>query len=374
MKKILFTLVSALLCAAMLLGASACMKNDDKTDDDNKSDAAETDYVTLGDYLGIEYTPTSPAEVTDSDVEASVKSSLSSYATEEKITDRAVKSGDIANIDYVGKVDGVEFSGGSYQGYDLEIGSGSFIPGFEDGLIGANIGQTLDVKATFPDPYPNDPDLAGKEAVFTVTVNSITEKKYPELTDDFVKEYFGYDNAQEYRDALKKNLTETAQENSSTTDKNAILKIAVDNATVNSYPQDKLDDIYNKYQELYEQQATSYGYDSLEAYLKAYGVSVDEFEKQIKEYAQSMLKSDLVFEAIAKKEGLEVTDEMLENAKKTYLSKLGYDNEADFEKKYNTLFDDYYAKNYALYTGYTLEYEVLISNAQQFVIDNAKAA
>lgn len=378
MKKTIISIISAVLCVVLLFSVTACQNEaDTQTSEPPESDDEQKtvdDYVTLGDYLGIEYTPTTPAEVTDSDVENSIKSSISSYAETEEVTDRPVQEGDVVNIDYVGRIDGEEFSGGSYKGWDLEIGSNSFIEGFEDGLIGAQIGQTLDVTTRFPNEYKNDPSLSGKEAIFTVTVNSITQTVYPELTDEFVKENLGYDSADEYRAAVRRNLEESAQSTASNTDKNTILNTVIENAQLKSYPQDILDEINAKYIELYENQANSYGYDSIEDYLAAYEVEMSDFEKQIESYSKSMLKSDLVFEAIAKKEGIEVTDEMLEEAKQVYISNKGYDSEAEFEKGMGMYFDEYYSQYYAPYEDYTLEYEVMIAKAQDLVIQNAKIA
>ena len=377
MKKTIVSIISAAICM-LLLAAFGCQK-DAETQTAEPSQPAEEvvdaeEYVTLGDYLGIEYTPATPAEVTDADVEDSIKSSISSYAETEEVTARPVQEGDVVNIDYVGRIDGEEFSGGSYKGWDLEIGSNSFIEGFEDGLIGAQIGQTLDVTTRFPNEYKNDPSLAGKEAIFTVTVNSITQTVYPELTDEFVKENLGYDSADEYRAAVRRNLEESAQSTASNTDKNTILNTVIENAQLKSYPQDILDEINAKYIELYENQANSYGYDSIEDYLAAYEVEMSDFEKQIESYSKSMLKSDLVFEAIAKKEGIEVTDDMLEEAKQVYISNKGYDSEAEFEKGMGMYFDEYYSQYYAPYKAYTLEYEVMIAKAQDLVIQNAKVA
>ena len=156
------------------------------------------DYVTLPDNVAA--LPIKKADVTpsDSDVQARIDSLLSQYSTTQAVTDRAAQNGDVVNIDYSGTVDGVAFNGGTYQGYDLTLGSGSFITGFEDQIVGHNTGDTFDVTVTFPDGYDastdsdgNTVELSGKEAVFRVTVNSISEPVTPELTDEWVDSTFG---------------------------------------------------------------------------------------------------------------------------------------------------------------------------------------
>ena len=160
----------------------------------------ETDNIIVGQYKGVEIEKVEVEAVTDEDIEDALNELVDEYTTTEDVTDRTdVQDGDIANIDYVGKIDGVEFEGGADEGFDLEIGSGTFIDGFEEGLIGAKVGDTVDVKVTFPDPYENNTDLSGKEAVFTVTVNSIQAEVVPELTDAFVAENTDYTTIEEYR-------------------------------------------------------------------------------------------------------------------------------------------------------------------------------
>ena len=149
-------------------------------------DLRAADYVILGNYKGVEITLDEP-EVTDEYLEGYIDYVLQNSAVSTPVLDRPVEMGDVVNIDYVGKIDDVAFDGGTAQGYDLTIGSGRFIEGFEDGCIGMEVGETRDVEATFPDPYTNNPDLAGKVAVFTVTVNSISVEEIPELTDEYVQ-------------------------------------------------------------------------------------------------------------------------------------------------------------------------------------------
>lgn len=161
-------------------------------------------YVTLGEYKGMDLALEEP-EIPEEYLESYIQYVLTNNPEYVDITDRAVQTGDVVNIDYEGKLDGVAFAGGTAQGADLTIGSGQFISGFEDGCIGMEIGQTRDVEARFPDPYKNNPDLAGKTAVFTVTLNGIREVKIPELTDEYVASLGMEDceTTQEYRAFLR---------------------------------------------------------------------------------------------------------------------------------------------------------------------------
>ena len=179
------------LAAAVAVAASGCGKKTETESTAAESAAAETEEyvaessVKLGEYKGIAVTVTE-ASVTDEEVENQIQQVLNSKA-EYREVDRAAQTGDQVNIDYKGLLDGEAFEGGTAEGYDLTLGSGSFIDGFEDGLVGAVKGDQKDLNLTFPDPYPNNPDLAGKEVVFEVTVNAVKERSIPELTDEFVK-------------------------------------------------------------------------------------------------------------------------------------------------------------------------------------------
>lgn len=211
-------------------------------------------------------------------------------------------------------------SGGSFEGYDLTIGSGKFIDGFEDGLIGAKKGETRDVEVTFPEVSKNSPELAGKDAVFTVKVNSITETVYPELTDDFAKENLGYDTAKEYKNYLKDELEKQAQENAETTDKNNILNAVVENSKVDAYPEAYVNQIIEDYNNYYLSLAEAYGYSSLEDFVSDNDVSLDTLNTNIKNQAYNLVGYNLIMEKIADEEGLQVTKEDLEEAKRNICS------------------------------------------------------
>ena len=178
MKKRMGLLVCLLFTAAFLGGCGGKYTTLEELNTDK--------YVTLGEYKGLEIS-VPVMEVTDDYIDNYIGFILSSQSQWEVVSeDRPAKMGDMVNIDYVGKIDGEAFAGGTDQGYDLQLGSGAFIPGFEEGLVGAVKGETRDVTLTFPDPYLNNPDMSGAEAVFTVTINEMKEKRMPELKYDFV--------------------------------------------------------------------------------------------------------------------------------------------------------------------------------------------
>ena len=182
---------AVVLAGVMMLSLTGCGSNE-KAKKYSK-------YVELGDYKGIEYTM-DVAEVTDDQVNQQIDSFLDGLAETEEVTDRAVEDGDTVNIDFTGTKDGEEFEGGSSEGYDLVIGSGSFIDGFEDGLIGHEIGDEVSLDLTFPEEYPQNEDLAGQDVNFKVTINSISVKNTPELTDKVVADNTDYDNVEDYKE------------------------------------------------------------------------------------------------------------------------------------------------------------------------------
>ena len=284
------------------------------------------DYVTLGEYKGIEVTAEAPA-VTDEYLQSYIDYVLQSNMVTTDITDRAVQNGDFTNIDYEGKIDGVAFDGGTAQGYDLEIGSGSFIPGFEDGLIGAAIGETRDVTVTFPESYPSE-EVAGKEAVFTVTVNSIHTETIPELTDELVKGLEGNcSTVDEYRQYAYELLMEDEQ---STHDSNAqmdILAKVVENSEFKEPPAEMVTRYYDRIKSNMSSYAAMYGYD-LESFMAATGSS----EEQLQESAEQASREIIAMKAIADAENLNVTDEDMDEELAKNAGDYGYEDMEEYKK------------------------------------------
>ncbi|MCU6687874.1 trigger factor [Dorea acetigenes] len=297
------------------------------------SDTAENDYVSVSGYKGIEIDKVDvDTDISDEDVENEINSVLEENATDKEVTGRAAQLGDTADINYVGKVDGQEFDGGSADNYPLELGSGSFIDGFEDSIVGHNVGETFDWNGKFPDDYQNT-DLAGKDVVFTITVNALTEPELPELTDDFVKTVSEEsETVEEYREEVRKNLEETAQENYDSELNSAVWEAVLEKAEVKGYPDGEVDRIYNTYLEQYQEMASYYNME-YDEFIQLYTeMTVDEFEEEAKEAAKDNIKQSQVAEVIAEKEGLTLTDEEYEKEFEKLAEDYGYEDVDDLKE------------------------------------------
>ena len=309
----------------------------------NKIDTSNlvwSDYVTLGEYKGIEVQVKS-VEVTEDDIQAKVDSLLSYYATSTDVTDRAVQDGDVVNIDYTGYIDGVAFDGGSATGASLTIGSGQFIDGFETGLIGANIGDEVKLNLTFPNPYLNNPDYAGKAVQFDVKVNSIQVKETPELTDEFIANNTSYKTVDEYKASVKESLEASKAEDVKSDKLNNVWNTIIANCTVVSYPEELVAQYQTEMNDYYEQIATNYYGKTLEEYITGNGSTMDDFNKKTLEYGQTSAISEMIARGIAEKESITVSDDEV----KEYAQSLIDDGTV-------TGFDDadavieYYSQNY----------------------------
>ena len=282
------------LAAVMLL--AGCSKKEETT--------TNTSNVKLGNYKGVEYTPVS-TEVTDEDVENSIQNLLSSNPVFTEV-DRAAQEGDTVNIDYVGMKDGVAFDGGTAEGYDLKLGSGSFIDGFEDGLIGAVTGQELSLNLTFPEDYMNA-DLAGQAVVFDVTVNAVKEETEAVLDDTFIQEHTDSQTVEEYREATRKNLEESAKLSAENQKKEEVFMKVMDASEI-TVSDEEVNQYYEEQLANYESQAAMFGMD-LETMTSAMGTTLEEFQEMLKEMAKEAARQNAVVEAIAEAEGFTVSDE-----------------------------------------------------------------
>lgn len=273
--------------------------------------------VTLGEYIGVKYTPMD-TEITDEDVEKEIQGLLEANPVVTEVA-RAAQEGDIVNIDYVGKKDGVAFDGGTASGYDLTLGSGSFIDGFEDGLIGAKAGEKKSLDLTFPETYFNA-ELAGQAVVFEVTVNAVKESVPAELTDAFIAENTDSETIDEYRVWLKDELKTEMEAYAAEQKKNSVMQ-AVMNACEVTIADSDVQPYYEEQYALYEQQAAAVGID-LETMLSYYGLDIATFQSLMQEMTRSALMEREVLQAIAKKENITVTQEEREQLAEEY----GYEN------------------------------------------------
>ena len=299
-----------------------------------------SDYVAVPDYKNISVN-LADIEYTDEKVNADIESILNDHMVVDNTEGVAAKDGDKVDITYVGKVDGVEFEGGSATNYGLTLGSNTFIDDYEAQIVGHTVGETFDVEVTFPEDYENNPDLAGKDAVFTVTLNGIYTK--PEFNDEFVQEFLSpsANTAEEYRQYLKDT---NYKSNLSTYVKDYL----VNNLTVKSYPSDYLKSLKSTYKgeesfyyeymnSLYSQYYGYTPYASFEDYLtQMYSQTEEQYDESLEETVSKDLKFKLACQAIAEAEGITAS---YDEAHEHYISEDG--TEEDFNSQVET-----YGKNY----------------------------
>lgn len=340
MKKKSYILIMMALVAAMLLAGCKDKKQENGDGNGNDNDMANSEdgssedaldfdvskYVKLGDYKGLEVTYPSVLAVTDEEVQENIQYELEENTDYKEIKDRAAKEGDIVNIDYKGTIDGEEFDGGTDSGYDLEIGSQDFLEEFENSLVGKNAGETTTFTLTFPEDY--DQNVAGKEAEFTVKINSISEAVTPEYNEEFVKSVSEYETIEEYEASVKKQLEEESEEASKMEAEENALRIAIENATVDGYPQKLYDFFYDDTVTGYKNYAEFMGID-YEEFLKSY-MSEDD----IKEMTEDQVNEYLVASAILKAEGQEVSDGDYSKLAKEMAKENEYETLEEYEGDY----------------------------------------
>lgn len=266
--------------------------------------------VSLGKYIDIE-AEVVEKKLADADIENAIIDFIVTDQEDVEINNRPVRNGDTVNIDYSGKVDGVKFEGGTETDHDLIIGAGDFIEGFEEQIIGMKIGQTADIKVTFPDPYlPND-DLSGAEAVFTVKVNSIHGKVIPtKITDDMIKEKSDtYSTIKQYRDYIVPVLESKIEETNKLKKQEALWKVIVDNCTVTSLSNKKVKYYSDLYESDYQYWADMYGVD-LNTLIKDYmGTTREKFDADKKKSAENLVTKLAIVEAIAEEQDISISND-----------------------------------------------------------------
>ena len=264
--------------------------------------------VTLGDYKGVEIVKP-VAEVTDAQVEAELNQIAENVASVENVEDRAAQMGDIANINFLGTVDGIAFEGGAAENFDLTLGSGQFIPGFEEQVVGMNVGEDKDVNVTFPEDY-NAENLAGKAAVFAVKLNKLSVKNVPAIDDELAKDASEFDTLEELKADIREKKLADAQKNIDRTFENAVVEAVTANATVevpNALVEVELDNQMNDFG--YRLQMSGM---SMEQYAQMMGGDLNTMRQAFKPMAEKQAKSSLVITKVAEVEGISVSDEELE--------------------------------------------------------------
>ena len=264
--------------------------------------------VTLGEYKGIAVKKET-TEVTDAQVDAKVEEERNKQATEVEVDDRAVIEGDTVNLDYAGSVDGVPFAGGTAEGQTLKIGSHTFIPGFEEQMVGMCIGEEKDLNVTFPEKYHSD-ELAGKAAVFHVKVNSITATELPALDDDFAKDISEFDTLDEYKADIRAKLEEQAAQRDQDAFTNAVVEKVMENATV-EIPEAMIERQIDSMMRDFEYRLMGQGL-KLADFMKYTGQDMKAFRENYRGQAEKSVKAHLVLTAIEKAEAFEASAEAID--------------------------------------------------------------
>ena len=260
--------------------------------------------VTVAGYKGI-IAEKPNAEVTDEDVEKDLKSKQEANAREISVEDRAAKEGDVATIDFEGFTDGEAFEGGKGEDYDLELGSGSFIPGFEDQIVGHSAGDAFDVNVTFPEEYAEE--LAGKDAVFKVTVKALKEKQLPELDDEFVKDVSEFDTLDELKEDIRKTLAEQKEKSAASAFENSVydqLSALVEGEIPECMFEKAVNNMISEFRYNVEAQGMPF-----DRYIQAIGMTEDSIKDMYRPRAEKDVRLELALQKIAELEGIEASEE-----------------------------------------------------------------
>lgn len=311
--------------------------------------------VTLGKYKGVKVEK-AEVEVTEEEIDAQIEKERENSARTITVTDRPVKDGDITTLDFEGFVDGVPFEGGKGGDYPLTIGSGSFIPGFEEQLIGVEIGKETEVNVTFPEDY-HSADLAGKAAVFKCTVKEIKEKELPDLDDEFASEVSTFDTLAEYREDVKKTLTQQKADAAKSAKEEAVIEAVVEDAKM-EIPDAMLETEQRQMVDEFAQRMQMQGL-TMEQYMQFTGTNPQMLLEQAKPQALKRIQSRLVLEAVAKEENLAADDAEFEAEIKDMADK--YQMETD---KIKDMLGERGRKQ-------VLE-DLAIRKAVEFLVENAK--
>lgn len=298
-----------------------------------------SEYVKVEKYKGVEVDKVAPEKVTDKDVQAKIDEALESAKTTKDKKKGTVAKGDTCNIDFEGRIDGKTFDGGSATGASATAGDkDKYIEGFESGLVGMKIGESKNLNLKFPKDY-GGADLAGKDVVFKVTVNSVVQNIKPKLNDEFVKKNTDYKTVAEYKKGIRKDLEKDAKEAAETSEKTSAWSKVVSSAEVKKYPKEELKTAKNSVKENLESYATQMGSD-IDSFRAQMGLSEDkDYNKYVKEQAQQTVKNELVLYYIAQKEDIEL-DENPKDALEKMISDAGYDDSM-FESNYGMNIADY---------------------------------
>ena len=372
--------VVAMLIMCMAVSAAACGKSSDtektttettdtKDSEDSEKDSTDTDtkeaassegkrlvsvkdvskYVTIGEYKGLKLTRTSQT-VTDDDVQAEINYDLKDNGTE--VQDGTVENGDTVTINFTGTIDGKEFDGGSAEDYELVVGDGEMIDGFEDGIVGMKSGETKELDLTFPDDYYEE-SVAGKAVVFKVTLQKFTRPA--ELTDEWVAENTEYKTVDEYREAVKKQLEDTAVQTADYELYSDAWNEVQAASEIKDYPKEDVDAAKKSYQELNEKYVKDAGMEMAD-FLESQGMSEEDYESECQQYAESKVEQNLIVQGIMDAEGLSIDDEETQKLKDDLIKEYGF---ASIDEMIET------------YGEQEVNESLALLRVERFIVDNA---
>lgn len=351
------------LVLALTLGMAACGgKNYMGTYEYNLDD-----YVVLGEYKGLEY-KSEKITVTDEEIQAEIKARLEAAKGKEgfklEMKDEAVEIGDTLNIDFEGKLNGVSFEGGTSTNFDLEIGSGQFIPGFEEGLVGKKIGETVDLNVTFPEGY-GSAELAGKPVVFTVKINGGNRPIAPEYNLDFVTGTTEYKTIEEFEASVKQELESIKEENALTAMQNTLWGMVVEGSEIKGYPEGEVDVKKKDNMDYYTSYAQQSGMD-LTSFVQAYfGMNEEEFQEYMDSYSKAVIDQEMVMYAVAKEENIGISEKEYGDLILLTLKEQGFESDEAFKTASGASFEDYAGKE-------NLQKTFLLEKIIKFIVDEAK--
>lgn len=335
MKKRILALIMGLCMTASLVGCG--------------NGEIANDKIRIKQYKGLEITET-VLKVTDEDVEMSIESTLQTLSTKTDITDRPAQEGDLVVIDYEGKLDGVAFDGGTATQQNVEIGAGMYIPGFEEGIIGHNIGETFDVNVTFPKDYQAT-DLAGKAVVFTMTLHSIQEVHVPELTKDLLPRLSETAKTiKEYKAEVRKQLEESNQASAESANEQAIWNKLLENCVVEKYPDGEVEKFVANVDAQFSEYAAQNNTTAAELFKMYYGVTPED-------YVKNSVKMEYAIQLIAEKENITLTAKEYEEGAAEQAAQQGYEDVKALEKAHGRE---------------TIELMLLQPKVGKFLLDNCK--
>ncbi len=321
------------------------------------SDIDFDDYLMLPDYDSFEVEKITPAAVTDEDVEKEINKMLNDQGETENITEGVVEKGDKVEVSFEGKLkDGTPVDGISSESFTLKVGEEQMVEGFQEGLIGKKIGEPFELEITFPDSYPSMPELAGQDTVFDITVNKKIVVIPAELTDELVSSVSDCKTVDEYRKEIRQKLENDNKEAALEEEKNSVYSMIESKTEMKQLNEKRITECKDSMLERYQKVAQDYNLEWSYFVENVFGSNVDEFEVDLIQYANQIVKQEMIIYAIAEKEGITATEEELDDFIKQQLQNTGYKDEEDFENRSGmTIYE--YVKNNNLVINYYLNKE-----------------